>query len=108
MRKHESRCTNNPNRVCGICGETRDFKELVKLVPDPERFKTADEFGEYYSPSKEYDNVIVVVRETVDYCPVCTFSTLRQSSVPMYLINLDLKKELEEYWIEQNKDEEYY
>lgn len=62
MRRHESGCTLNPKRVCGMChdgriGPTKTPAELLAIL-------NADGFA--------------ALREAVGDCPACILATLRQ------------------------------
>jgi hypothetical protein len=39
MKKHEKRCTNNPDRECGMCREKRDYRKLVFGLADSKELK---------------------------------------------------------------------
>lgn len=62
MRRHESGCTKNPNRVCQMCdqyGQNSSPAELVAIL---------DERG------------FSALLEATDGCPACVLSALRQRS----------------------------
>jgi len=61
MKKHETGCTNNPNRVCGIC-------KIMNLAQRPMTALTASLTGGFGSLRHEAEN-----------CPACILATLRQN-----------------------------
>ena len=78
MRRHEERCTLNPNRICGYCklidDEQPEISELLSLLPELEQCKE-----EYMYYDKEmcisYDSDMVYkgvekIREITN-CPAC-------------------------------------
>lgn len=65
MTKHEERCTNNPNRVCGMC----------LLDPDHEQ-KPMNELIEAYDCTYDFPALDVAA----DGCPACILSAMRQTA----------------------------
>jgi len=120
MHKHEKGCTNNLNRVCGICGMQPDvLKEIVKKFKD--RFSIKEDVcypGDYMTIEKIiwYEDkpiTLVEIREAADYCHACILAILRQTHMTWQLFdfNFDYQKERSEYWNGENEKlrrEEYY
>jgi hypothetical protein len=81
MVKHEIVCTANPNRICGLC----DGNNIIELA---EQFKNRIEVTE-----TNPDGIFTImginfigepftvedIRKSVDYCPNCTLSVMRQA-----------------------------
>lgn len=97
MRKHESRCTLNPERVCRMCSfignEQPELCVIMDLLPNPEDYR--GEFGEF---SGSWDAVIADamknVRATADNCPCCIMAALRQRKIPLPTVeSFDFKAE---------------
>ncbi len=105
MNKHEKRCTNNPNRECGLCEGIYNIGEIVAEYKS--RFKIVttaiDEiFGHETVEWIGEPITLKEIRDRVDGCPNCTFSIIRQCSFHWQcfgeLINgFDWKKEREEW-----------
>lgn len=85
MRKHESRCTLNPNRTCRMCdfvgGSSKpDLAALIALLPDQSEFRS--EFGAY---GRDWDDAInaalPALREASGNCPCCIMAALRQRKI---------------------------
>ena len=67
MKKHESRCTANPNRTCGMCLELglsqKPIKNLIEALGN----------GDSHGLEK--------LRDLAEGCPVCTLAAIRQSGL---------------------------
>jgi hypothetical protein len=118
MHKHEKGCTNNPNRICGICKRQPDsLKETIKKFKD--RFSIKDDvcYPGNYTIEKIvwYEDKPVTldeIRETVDCCPACMLAILRQTHMTWQLFdfNFDFQKERARWWCDEDrklKEEEY-
>lgn len=103
MRKHEAGCTNNPQRVCGMCkhgtGHIHSVADLVAIL------------------GRGSDAQMKELREATGDCPACILAAIRQSSAAAYLLpenndvaNFDFKKEAAGFWIDhtRNKHAEGY
>lgn len=82
MKKHENRCTMNPDRVCGICSmvegvNRHDIQEMVDIIKD--------------GTLKSLENL----RKFTDNCPSCILAAIRQSKTGAFLHDFDFKKELQ-------------
>lgn len=66
MVKHERRCTNNPNRVCGMCvlGQIKGQAPLAELIVIAGR------------PETDHDSLLAAAKG----CPACALAAARQSS----------------------------
>jgi hypothetical protein len=108
MEKHETGCTLNPARKCGICGfleggSATPLADLIALLPDPAKF-IRDVPEERYFDGVEWDTiptrqeqddpalreathaVLPKLRELTDDCPACILAALRQRGIPVPLI----------------------
>lgn len=114
MRDHELRCFKNPARKCPVCCAQWP---ISNLVPHLAALADVDEATE---PA-----VIEAVSNTVDGCPACILSAIKQATLPMietysgpmspfddehthvsrYWITWDYKKARDEYR-EMQRDEE--
>lgn len=116
MKRHESRCTNNPERVCYAC-ERKSIREIV------EKFKarytlTLVDFDDEYERGKDYvpewigDPVTLnEIREAVDNCPNCILSVVRQCKFNHHYFTdfekFDYKKELSEFMLHRPYPDPY-
>lgn len=99
MVRHETGCTANPGRACGVC-------RLAGLTPQP--LATLIEFcskranwdiGHDEQPYGGLDKAgIEELRKLADGCPVCMFAALRQSNVYADKNDFDMKKDLQDVW----------
>jgi len=116
MHKHEKGCTNNPNRVCGICGRTESLSDVVDFYKS--RFEIVNVTDNIFSTEKiEWIGKEITlddIRDHVDGCPACMLSILRKTNMTWELFgfNFDFEKERKEWWndvnIEYRRNEEYY
>ena len=63
MRKHETGCTANPNRVCGYCGRDRPVAELGDLLG---------------SRGSDWQAGMAALRAETRDCPGCILAAIRQ------------------------------
>lgn len=110
MKKHESRCTNNPNRECGMCliddeytGEARQkpMAELVAIMPDKAIIGTPEYLNEETNVLVE--SAMASLREATEECPACMLAALRQSGWSGH-VDFNFKKEME-FAMEQFQEE---
>lgn len=106
LAKHERGCTNNPERVCGVCHRSGNgpSKPVVELVA---ALGIGDAAG------------MAALRSVCDNCPACILAAIRQSKTldhtPMEMSELplavspgwyefDFKAELAAFWQEINEE----
>lgn len=123
IRNHQARCTNNPNRHCGVC-EGYSTKQVVAdlLI----RFTLTDNPAAYdpsetvFDPEVNTDEKLVTwtrepvtlneVIELADRCPACVLAILRQTGLNRHYFHFeayDFKGELKSYMsdkIQQHRD----
>lgn len=102
--KHEKACTNNPNRVCGICAIAgypldmvqQPLADLMALLPDQDS-REVDSMGEYFEWLLQATNdALPKLREATSGCPACMLAALRQSGL-LSSVSFDFKKEMESF-----------
>lgn len=71
MEKHERHCTMNPERVCRWRGVDEHVQVDLRFIVARLRNHHDSELGE----------AVVWLRKTVDGCPACMLSALRQSGL---------------------------
>lgn len=117
IRKHEHGCTNNPNRVCGVCplilkygfadhppmplSEARSFLPLL-----PDDAGALDLLLEGNGDGTRAQKHLEQLRAAVNYCPACTLAAIRQSpvnSIAQYL-NFDYKTASKALWEDLNNE----
>lgn len=124
IKKHEERCTLNPNRYCGYCHlrdlPQPDLKELLAILPDPTDYKTWDDYtgepqGFNACLGTAVGEAMPKLRNAAENCPACIMAALRQKEIPVPIAtDFDFKKECQEIWDEFNAartaedDERFY
>ena len=92
-RRHESRCTKNPARVCGLCEflglEQADTQSLIAILPDPAPLKRPqydDQGRECYhlwdGLEEAVEAVMPKLREAANHCPACIMAAIRLRGIP--------------------------
>jgi hypothetical protein len=109
MRKHEERCTKNPNRKCGMCAmreaEQPDLKVLMAMLPDPGKHLWFNEAARIPDVSMEeaLEPIWDAFWKAAKECPACAMAALRQKGVPVSCATkFDFKKECAAIWAEVN------
>jgi len=115
IKKHEERCTLNPNRYCGYCHllegarsineEPPKLADLMAILPNPDKYVLSDEWGFTSYPGLEeaVDAVLPKLREMCNDCPACIMAALRQKGIPVPVAkNFDFKKECQSIWSDFN------
>ena len=103
MRRHEERCTMNPNRKCGMCDivgeEQKDLTYLMDILPAPEWIEgeLVDLVLETLRNESDIQAVIPDLRDAANGCPACMMAALRQKGIPVPMA-MDYKKERDEFW----------
>lgn len=91
MRRHEERCTLNPQRVCGMCRfdkrAPKPLAELVAMLPDPEKYKKCDDHvnldcDSYIGLVEAAKTAWPALKEAADECPACMLAAVRQAGMP--------------------------
>lgn len=118
MKKHEARCTMNPDRECGFCKVIGDaptpLTELIGLLPDPAEYRL-DPAWKALGSEYEGDFPDAVERglkkiQAKTDCPACTLAALRQSGIAetgAAFAAFDYKKASQEFFQAQNAQEDY-
>ena len=112
LKRHEERCTMNPNRHCGICGfleqEQCDIAEVKKLLPNPDDFKSimGDLDFECFDDDrmrKAMKDLMPKLRSETNDCPACMLAVLRQGGIPVsFAHEFDFTEECKSAWSEFN------
>jgi len=111
MKRHETNCTMNPNRGCGLCelsgADSAPLSELKAFID--ETCKDEDQKDLYH---EKVEDVLQELQVKADYCPACMLAAIRQANVKIYP-NFDFKKELDAWWVKENahqaeREPEYY
>lgn len=122
MKKHESRCTNNPNRVCGMCTEMikqeqPKLSELVAILPNVKQFECKEEglVGNTYitmdqnAAKHATEKIMPALRDAAGNCPACILAAIRQSGLPIPIVtSFDFQKERLFLWADINEDNTIY
>lgn len=106
MKRHEERCTANPNRICGMCVLTGRVQvkiaDVISTLP-------AEPKGDFVfsKAQKEWEErVIQLIDDAVDDCPVCKFAVLRQAGISLFDISFDFQEELRADMERHNKEQQ--
>ena len=88
MRKHETRCTLNPLRECGMCAhlglEQPDLQSLIAMLPNPEPFKreVTDFVWTHWAGLEEAVDAVMPKLRAVTVCPACILAAIRLRGIP--------------------------
>jgi len=87
MKKHESSCTKNPNRVCGMCAIVGKSQKTIRELTE------AAKFG------------LESLRNVASGCPACMLSAIRQADEDCVtnefidaMLAFDFNKECSLFW----------
>lgn len=104
MRKHEQRCTMNPDRKCGFCHlldhVQPDIADLLAVLPNPTDHETSgfvnDGFayrGYRLTLNAAITEALPRLRELTGNCPACILAALRQKGIPPIVSDFNFKEE---------------
>jgi len=97
VERHENHCTMNPIRKCRVCNNNEPVRKIKKpSQAEDERLSAL--VGCFKQLAQE-------LLEKLE-CPACTLAVLRQSGFEGWEIEFDYKKEMKDYWA--NQEPEYY
>ncbi len=113
IKKHESRCTLNPNRACGFCGileqPQSDLVKAMELLPEPKDYlKEHCESGlySYVGLEKAVEDVMPKLRDFVGNCPACIMAALIQKGIPVPMVtSFNFKERCQEVWADFNENQ---
>jgi len=98
IQNHERGCTLNPERICGMCGQTGQdiYSDIVKFAMGLTQSNSSVKMKE--------------LRNSVGSCPACILSVLRRSGMyeeeenPVWIDrkDFDYQKEHKQWWDEEN------
>ena len=108
MKKHEERCTMNPERICGVCplvdAVQGPLAPLVAMFPSPvDHVATGPDFDESFTHA--VSEALKAVRAAANNCPACVFAALRQADMALSATDFDWTKEMKVVWDEANRRE---
>lgn len=112
IRKHECGCTNNPNRICGLCERKEisllieEFKKRFTLHPVMQEDPEGNRIGDYFEVEWLGERATLQeIRNAVDNCPNCILSILRQTKMNFSCFELEIfnyKDAVKEWWEQKN------
>ena len=114
MKKHESRCTLNPKRECGMCkladAEQPDLSVLTAILPLPETISTtqySDDGKHSWIAFREVDgDTMKDLREAAGNCPACIMAAFRQRGIPVSLATgFNFTEESKRVWSDFNEQQ---
>jgi hypothetical protein len=115
IRRHEERCTLNPDRKCGMpeCYTSpAELAEAVASIPDVKQFvhQSGDDLGDWEwfdIPNDTVAAVLADLEQRLDACPVCMYAALRRAGwAGMVREQFNLKERIADCWNEANRAEE--
>lgn len=112
MLKHESRCTLNPNRKCGVCDMIGNSPEpvdsLIAFLPDSSAYHNSTDSSAYAELYELTEKAMPALRTATDNCPACIMAALRQANIPVPMVgSFNFKAEMKEIFSEINSESNY-
>jgi len=106
MKKHEERCTMNPNRVCGMCKmldmEQPSMELMISLLPKQSDVLKDMGDWEYYAGAV-LNAALPKLREAANNCPACIMAAIRQSGFPVHVMSdFNFTEECRSAWADFN------
>jgi len=118
MRKHERRCTMNPERECGMCMAAENYqisvRKLTSLLPNPNDYLIKTEWGDEFHANfdKALKPALEALRSKADNCPACILAAIRQAGIPGPAVrDFNFTAECKTFWNDINPSDhtgEYY
>jgi hypothetical protein len=110
MKKHESGCTLNPNRVCRVCKMVQGVQEpieiLIALLP-----KLSESERNAFGPESDNGHqrvnaALPSLRKACTNCPACILAALRQAKIPVPIASdFNWTNEMKAVWAVLNKEQ---
>ena len=100
MRKHEERCTLNPDRKCGVCAILKEEQPTMAALLRPFAGIMAVEHEyEYLSFDEVALNACLAKVRNVSTCPACIMAAIRQSGIPVPAVSgFNFTEEMRGIW----------
>ena len=118
IANHEKGCTLNPNRTCGVCGmlevDQKPIAQLLSVLPDGKKFieEETDNLISYGTLETTVEKYMPKLRELTENCPACIMAALRQSNIPVPMVeSFNFTEEMKSIWSEineENRQRAYY
>ena len=116
LKRHEERCTQNPNRRCGMCDITDlnpildEFEDrFVLCITDDKDHRTGSIiYEDVIEPIWKDEFAIQDVQEAVDNCPACILAVIRCLGLNFWYFkgrfDYDFKAARGDWWDATNKE----
>lgn len=113
MKNHEARCTNNPNRICGMCvaleHKQPPLSDLIAILPNSSALtdtRTDEEaWNLVLSPlDKALKAALPLLRARAGNCPACILAALRQAKISLPLEGFDFSAECKQAFEKSNEE----
>lgn len=115
MKRHEERCTMNPDRICGMCNMLEigaaPIESLIPMLPSKDKCLKKMPGDEYLSPEFEYydsemlNAALPKLREATSNCPACIMAAIRQSGIPVPAVSdFNFTEECNAIWTQINEE----
>jgi hypothetical protein len=103
MEKHERGCTNNPERVCGLCRMAENKQEHINTLKAA-LFTDINNFQKKNGHDDTRPILIKNLRAVANNCPACILAAVRQSQDENgWYIGFDYAEEIILFWAAHNK-----
>ena len=100
MRKHEERCTLNPQRKCGVCAMMDEEQPTMAALLEP---FAGIEAGEECTFDVAVLNTALAQVRNVANCPACIMAAIRQSGIPVPVVEgFNFTEEMRSIWADFN------
>lgn len=110
MKKHEERCTMNPNRKCGMCAmmdlDQPNLTSMIALLPNPDQYEKKERYWSGFGNDfkKVVEEIMPKLREKTNDCPACILAALRQAKIPVRLVeSFSFFEECKKTWEDFNE-----
>jgi len=117
IKKHENRCTLNPDRYCGYCHllgkKQSNLVLLLSILPNPQDYEktylnedNGFTWSSYVGLDDAVDAVLPKLRDAAENCPACIMAALRQKKIPVQCAtNFNFSEETQTIWNEFNAEQ---
>ena len=114
MRRHEERCTMNPERTCRVCklveAEQKPMAELLAVLPVRQQFPDLEDEDGCTVISEAFvsavNDALPVLRDVAENCPACVLAALRQAGAYLPAVSgFNFTEEMKAVWREVNQSQ---
>ena len=111
LRRHESVCTMNPNRVCGVCKMLEDEQpSLIRMIASlplhEDHLVAKGKQYEHYAETltSAANDSLPALRDIANNCPACILAAIRQAHIPVPMVtDFNFTEEMKDAWTAFNE-----